>query len=73
MTNVCPAIEKYQIKLLRIIQEISGVQSDIVAKKGIASFSKKNPAKINETIKKLYDAKLLIQDAIKNLIEAGNN
>jgi len=70
--NTTGRIEKYELKISRLIREIQTIQGMIRRKEGISSFSRSHPEKIDEAVAKLTEAQKILYDSIGLLLDSGN-
>ncbi len=55
-----------------VIKEIQEIQRTLERGGGVMSFSQKNPEKIGESIAKLTEVRIILNDAIGLLLDSGN-
>lgn len=66
-----PVIEKYELKICSIINQITELEKMVESKKGVKKFSKINPDKLINAVLKLQKAKAELYQAIRLLLESG--
>lgn len=71
--NTTGRIEKYELKISKLIREIQTIQGMIQRKEGISSFSRSHPEKIDEAVAKMTEAQKVLYDSIGLLLESGNS
>lgn len=65
-------IEKFELKISGIMNDITSLQKEIARGEGIQGFIRVQPQKHQECLTKLAEAHRALFDAIGLLVEAGN-
>lgn len=71
MRKTSAVIEKYELRICSIINQITELEKMIESRKGIKRFSKDHPDKIINAVLKLQNAKAELYEAISLLLESG--
>ena len=67
-----PLIERYELRIGRILNEIHELEKLIENQDGIRTFCKSNPDKVLGAVLKLQNAQINLHEAIDLLLQAGN-
>ena len=72
MIETTHVIEKYELKICSAIRQIDEIKKLIGSQKGIKRFAQQNPNKLGDAVRRLKNAQIELQLAIKCLLDSGN-
>jgi len=72
MINTTPVIEKYELKICAVINQITAIEKLIGSQKGIKRFTQKNVDRFIDAMLRLKNAKKELHAAMKCLLDSGN-
>jgi hypothetical protein len=66
------SVEKLELEITRIMQEIQNLQGKIRRRESIKAFSGARPGEIQKCLRKITDAYRSLYDAVGHLVASGN-
>jgi len=73
MRDVTKGVEKYELNICNIMNQIAMLEKKVEKRDFIATFSKKNPDKIVEAIIKLQNARMELSEAMRCILDSGES